>query len=56
MIYTKIVHMKSSYFFQIMHSINFHGPPEVYTVRKFYEMSTLSVNNIAIDINPLVRF
>ena len=30
--------------------------PEIYTVRKFSEMSALSVNNLAIDVNPLVRF
>ncbi len=76
LMYTKIVHGKSNYFFfQIMHSTDFHGcsfqdveslghatletnTPEIYTVRKIYKMSALSVNNFAIyiDVNPLVRF
>ena len=30
--------------------------PQIYTVRKISEMSALSVNNFAIDVNPLVRF
>ena len=51
--YIKIVHGKSSYFFEIMHSIETKAP-KMYTVRKFNEMSALSVNNFAIDVNPLV--
>ncbi len=49
-----------------MHSIDCQGRsfqdtletkvPEIYTVRKFSKMSALSMNNLAIDVNPLVGF
>ena len=39
MMCTKIVHVKSSYF------ILGTNAPEIYTVRKFYEISAISMNN-----------
>ncbi len=38
------------------HVILFSNAPEIYTVRKFYEMSTLSVSNFVTDVKPLVGF
>ncbi len=49
--YIKIVHGKSTYFFS-----NHANALDSYTARNFSEMSALSVNNFAIDVNPLVRF
>ncbi len=51
--YKKIVHGKSGYIFS---NHSYQRFPEIYTVRKFYEMSALSVNDFAIDVNPLVGF
>ncbi len=49
MMYIKIVQGKSSYTLETK-------VPEIYIVRKFSKMSTLPVNNLVVDVNPLVRF